>query len=126
MKEVDRLKRILTTECRCHINPPCDWCTSLEEDEYTSSREETLRIIERKLEELEVMRVGDVVFHKPSSERWTVAKVYDNGNIIAAGWPLTYGDAKDIEIVKRCNDEQHTIMKKQLSGLDKEDPRYVP
>ena len=32
-EEHDRISRLYTTSCWCHVNPPCSWCTELSEEE---------------------------------------------------------------------------------------------
>lgn len=71
------------------------------------------------------LRIGDVVKHRPSGEEWLVARVYDNGDIIAAGWPCTYGCASDIEIVEQCSDEAHLAMVGRLMRMSPNDPRHI-
>jgi hypothetical protein len=71
------------------------------------------------------MRIGDIIHHKPSGEQWLVAKVCENGDIIAAGWPCTYAKASDCEMVEACGDIQHADMLRRLAGLPHDDPRYV-
>lgn len=71
------------------------------------------------------MRIGDIVSHKPSGEQWLVAKVCENGDIIAAGWPCTYGRAADCELIEACGDIQHADLIRRLRNLSPEDPRHI-
>jgi hypothetical protein len=74
----------------------------------------------------EAMRVGDIIRHKPSGEKWLVAKVCENGGIIAAGWPCTYAETSDCELIEVCEDIQHADMLRRLASLPHDDPRWVP
>ena len=71
------------------------------------------------------MRIGDIILHKPSGEHWVVARVCEDGDIIAAGWPCTYGNAWDVELLEACNDMRHAAMKRDLRGLPPDDPRHI-
>ena len=71
------------------------------------------------------LRIGDVVHHKPTNEHWIVGKVFDNGDILCCGWPLTRGLAADIRLVARCVDEEHQRLLKAFQRLHHNDPRRV-
>lgn len=51
-------------------------------------------------------RCGDVVFHRPSGERWIVA--WAEGDDLAwTGWPNGVARLSDCDVVRRCTDAQH-------------------
>ena len=72
------------------------------------------------------MRIGDIVIHKPSGEQWLVARVCEDGSIIAAGWPCTYGESKDIDLTESCSDQVHEDLVASLRNLPSDDPRFIP
>ena len=44
---------------------------------------------------------GDVVFHKPTGEKWLVAYV-NNNRLYWCGWPPGCADLQDCELVKKA------------------------
>ena len=69
------------------------------------------------------MRAGDTVLHKPSGEKLSVAYVED-GRLVPRGWPLTYADAADCELIKSCSDDEHVECLTGMSNMqDRSDPR---
>lgn len=54
------------------------------------------------------LRCGDIVFHSPTGEQWTVAYAdYEIGYMAAAGWPSERAMISDCMLVKRATDAQH-------------------
>jgi len=72
------------------------------------------------------MKIGDTIFHRPTEEYWVVAKILENGDIIATGWPCTYGKAENIELNEVANDHDHKAMIARLKELPASDPRHIP
>ena len=69
------------------------------------------------------MRAGDTVLHRPSGEKWSVAFV-DGDELVPRGWPLSYAKLSDCELVKRCDDEAHqTVLRDMAIMNDQSDPR---
>ena len=55
------------------------------------------------------LRIGDVVFHRPSGEEWMVAAV-DGKFFYAAGWPETLALVSDVGPVRAASDAEHVRM----------------
>jgi hypothetical protein len=55
------------------------------------------------------MRAGDVVFHRPSGERWLLAWA-ERGEVSACGWPEPIAKESDCELVKAASDVEHRAM----------------
>lgn len=55
--EIKRIGSLLDRECRCHISPPCDFCTSLNEAEVgiyaNEGRDSLYRFLHAELENLQ-------------------------------------------------------------------------
>ncbi|HEX8795484.1 MAG TPA: hypothetical protein VF765_31255 [Polyangiaceae bacterium] len=52
------------------------------------------------------VRSGDVVFHRPSRERWVVAYV-DEGQLAGHGWPFRAVPLADCVLLERASDDEH-------------------
>lgn len=53
------------------------------------------------------MKPGDVVWHLPSEEKWTVAAPSPNGKeIVCCGWPESIAKVKDCELAKSATDAE--------------------
>lgn len=74
-------------------------------------------------------RCGDVVYHRPSGERWLVAWADPATDDLAwTGWPDGLARLSDCEIVRRCTDEQHASAVdrwRQASGGDSRRARVL-
>ena len=71
-----------------------------------------------------IPRTADVVFHKPTGERWVVAFV-QNGKLFWCGWPLGCADLSNCTIVKKATDEEYEKLLKEMANMnDNRDPRY--
>lgn len=55
------------------------------------------------------MKAGDVVFHRPSGERWMLAYC-DGDRLSACGWPESIAQAADCDLVTSCSPEKHREM----------------
>lgn len=56
------------------------------------------------------VRAGDVVYHRPSKERWVVAAVSPTGEKLACcGWPESIAEVADCDIIedRRATDSEH-------------------
>jgi len=52
------------------------------------------------------IRCGDIVFHRPTRERWLVAWAHGH-ELAPAGWPGCIARVKDCQVVRHCTDEEH-------------------
>lgn len=67
---------------------------------------------------------ADVVFHKPSGERWVVAFVRGE-NLAWCGWPQGQAELSDCELVKKATPEEREKLLKEMAAMnDRNDPRY--
>ena len=62
------------------------------------------------------IRCGDVVKHGPSGEMWLVAYV-DNDYLSWCGWPPGEAKVIDCTLVKKCSDEEHVTLLKQVAEI---------
>jgi hypothetical protein len=66
---------------------------------------------------IEHARTGDVVFHRPSGERWTVAAAWPERNDLAwCGWPDGIARLTDCVLLKRCTDEEHWQLVERIAA----------
>lgn len=59
------------------------------------------------------VRAGDLVYHRPTKEKWVVAAVSPDGTeLVCCGWPETIAKIADCEVVetRRASDDDHTTM----------------
>jgi hypothetical protein len=54
-------------------------------------------------------RAGDMVFHRPTQEKWVLA--YAEGSFVApCGWPDCQAKASDCDLVRAATDAEHRDM----------------
>lgn len=71
------------------------------------------------------IKIGDTVRHKVSRECWIVAKIYENGDIIPAGWPCSLEKGDGVELIDSCSEEEHQFMIERLKCIPSDDPRFI-
>lgn len=59
-------------------------------------------------------RTGDVVRHKPTGETWTVA-FGDEYGIVCCGWPESWADNSECELIESATDEEHRQLVKKIA-----------
>jgi len=52
------------------------------------------------------MRAGDIVRHRPTGEKWTVAYVQGDW-LVWYGWPPGEARVSDCDLLEACSDEKH-------------------
>jgi hypothetical protein len=77
--------------------------------------------------DIQTARTGDVVYHRPSGERWLVAAVWPEKNDLAwCGWPDGLARLTDCLLLKRCSDEEHWELVKEIAeSADGRRQRYA-
>jgi hypothetical protein len=55
-------------------------------------------------------RAGDTVFHRPSGETWVLSCDEVEGEVIPAGWPESYANAEDCDLVESASDTERLEM----------------
>lgn len=55
-------------------------------------------------------RAGDRVKHRPSGETWILCCDERNGRVAPCGWPESYADALDCELIERANHQVRVSM----------------
>lgn len=76
-------------------------------------------------EDLAIVRSGDTVIHRPTSENWVVAFVdHDNARVWPCGWPMSCAPTDDCIWVAGCSDEYHEQLLRDMADIsNQEDPR---
>lgn len=46
------------------------------------------------------LKAGDVVFHRPTGEKWLLIENERDGHVIPGGWPRTRARASDCDLVE--------------------------
>lgn len=69
-----------------------------------------------------IFRTGDVILHKPSGEKWTVA-YGDEYQVICCGWPESFADAKDCAMLQPATDKEHWNLVRQIAAPYSASPR---
>lgn len=69
------------------------------------------------------IRAGDAVLHRPSGERWLVAAVTHEGSVFCAGWPCTWANIADCDLIEATSDERHIEMVFACARIGESDPR---
>ncbi len=54
-------------------------------------------------------RAGDVVLHRPSGEKWTLACDEERAEVICCGWPESYAKAADCTLLRAATDEDRLV-----------------
>lgn len=67
-------------------------------------------------------RTGDTILHKPSGETWTVAWG-DDREVICCGWPESFADASDCEMLQTATDEEHWTLVRRIAEPNSSSPR---
>ncbi len=76
---------------------------------------EAHKAVKKLIAEVQPIRTGDTVLHKPSDERWLVA--YVQGDRLAwCGWPEGEAKLSDCELIKACSDEQHWKLVREIAN----------
>ena len=70
------------------------------------------------------IRCGDVVFHRPTRERWLVAWAHGH-ELAPAGWPSCVARIKDCQVVRHCTDEEHEKEVRAWLSSRSDDPRVT-
>ncbi len=55
------------------------------------------------------IRTGDTIHHRPSGEDWLVAFAR-NGEVCCCGWPESYADIDDCDLVEAGTDDERTAL----------------
>jgi hypothetical protein len=63
------------------------------------------------------MRCGDHVRHAPTGETWVVAYV-DGEHLAWCGWPEGEAKVSDCTLIKRCSDEEHVTLLREVARSD--------
>ena len=50
-------------------------------------------------EQRRAFKSGDIVFHRPTGEKWLLIRDEHNGYVYPGGWPSTEAKASDCELV---------------------------
>ena len=54
------------------------------------------------------MKSGDIILHKPSKEKWTVAAISPDGTeLVCCGYPETIAKVSDCELIEPCTPAEH-------------------
>lgn len=60
-------------------------------------------------------RAGDRVKHGPSGETWVLACDSQDDEVMPAGWPESYANVGDCELVREATDEEREKMLKSAT-----------
>lgn len=62
------------------------------------------------------MRTGDIVFHRPTGETWTVACVRDD-RLSWCGWPEGTADLVECDLLQECSDDDHWRLVEEIAQV---------
>jgi hypothetical protein len=69
-----------------------------------------------------MIQTGDVVFHRPSGERWVTAFV--EGRYLSwCGWPEGMAHLEDCELVEKATPESRDKLLRQMADMNSDDSR---
>lgn len=68
------------------------------------------------------MRTGDIVFHKPSGERWVVAWAdHSSGYMSPCGWPTCQAKISDCELLATVSNAHHRSLVAEVNNSGRTD-----
>lgn len=68
------------------------------------------------MSEQQTIDTGDVVFHRPSGERWVVACVI-GARLSWCGWPEGSGDLSDCSLLEKASPEKRLALLRQIADM---------